>query len=524
MRQSACTFAAVLLLILAGMPTVGAKEPSYNEKLSAFKKALRSKDPKARSRAFELLRGVTNPNVVEEITRGIRKVESEESAIHKRQEETEATYEKAFTSLEDAKADLDVEGHTGKAMKRYNKRAKKIAKTLDDCRYRLKNLQNDFTRNRALLQQAVVVMGEILDGLEGDPLEAALAQLSEQWLQKKEERWKRRWVDAVTDVKKPKVTRILQGVVETEDMPDTLRVAAMDALAARADGWIIGKGIEYLKLPPEKSPLVKGAIAALRTMHDKRGIPPLIDFLARQDIKVERNLAQLALVSLTGVDHGPYDAQWKKWWLENSRTFQMPKDPRPTGDVAPPKKGTTFYGVQTFSDRILYIVDISGSMDKPQKGTGAAGKTKMDVCRQELIGSVYNLNKTDTFNVIFFNHQVIPWQQRKVEATDRNKSLLKSWVSEQMPLGATNIYDSLEMGFKIAHRMRGPAALDTIFFLTDGRPTAGKVRDLDTILEVVKEWNQAAKMTIHCIGIGKEHDADFLKALARIGDGKYVRR
>ncbi len=519
----ACLLPALVGVLLLATP-LAAKDLTYNERLSAFKKALRSKDPKSRSRAFEYLRGADNPNVVSEITKGLKKVETEEAAIHRKMRDTEGAYEKAFTKLEDAKATLRMADNSGKAFEIYNKAARKITKLLDDAVYKLKNLQNDFTRNRAMLQQGVLVMGEILDSLEGDALDQALALLSTEWLQSKHERWKRRWVDAVTEVLKPQVTDVLQGVVRDETMPDTLRVAAMDSLAGREDGWIIGQSILYLKLPLEKSPLVRGAISSLRTMHDKRGIAPLIEFLGRQDIKEERNLARKALVSLTGVDHKSYDTEWRKWWLENSRTFEMPKDPRATGDIAPPKKGTTFYGIQTFSDRILFIVDISGSMDKPQKGEGAAGRTKMEVCKQELIGAVYNLNKTDTFNVIFFNHQVIPWQQRKVEATERNKSLLKKWVTDQIPLGATNIYDSLEMGFKIAHRVTGPPALDTIFFLTDGRPTAGKVRDLRLILDVCREWNKTAKMTIHCIGIGKDHDADFLKELAKIGDGKYVRR
>lgn len=431
-----CVLLAALLVAPTSLSkTACAKELSYNEKLSAYRKALKSKDPKARTRAFEYLRGATNPTVVSEITKGLKKVESAEASIHRSQQEVEAGYEKAFTKLEEANAELRMADNSGKAMERFNRVARKITKQLDDAVYKLKNLQNDFTRNRALLQQAVVVMGEILDGLDGEALDQALLLLTSQWLDAKDERWKRRYIDAVTEVIKPRVTDHLRAIVENAEMLHGLRVAAMDALAAREDGWIIGKSLEYLKLPMEQMPLVRGAIAALRRMHDRRGIAPLIEFLAREDLKSDRNLALLALASLTGQDHGSHPGQWRKWWSETGPEWQMPKDPRPTGDVAPPKKGTTFYGIQTFSDRILFIVDISGSMDKPQKGEGASGKTKMEVCKQELIGAVYNLNPTDTFNVLFFNHQIIPWQTRKVEATERNKSLLKKWVSDQLPLG-----------------------------------------------------------------------------------------
>ncbi len=520
----------VLALALLAPPAAGEDEKkpeipqaSFNERLSAFKKALKSRDPKARSRAFDYWRGCPDPRAVSEITKGIKKVEGDESKVYKAMGVTEAGYEKAFSDLEAAKRTMDMGGNNAKAIERYNKTARKVSKALDGAVMKLKNLQNDLTRNRAMLQQAVLVVGDMLKELDGDPLADAMALLAQEWLQAKGDHWPVRWVAAISEVNHPLVTESLRTVVTNAEMADSLRVTAMDALAARADGWVLGKAFEWLKLPLEKSPLVRGGIAALRTMHDKRAIVPLSKFLDRQDLKLERNHAHLALVSLTGVDHGPYGGQWTKWWEDNHKTFVMPKGPKETGDVAPPKKGTTFYGIQTFSDRILFIVDISGSMDKVQKGVGG-GKTKMEICKQELIGSVFNLNTTDTFNVIFFNHQVIPWQNRKVQATEGKKKLLKTWVTDQEPLGGTNIYDALELGFKIAHRVTGPPNLDTIFFLTDGNPTAGKIRDAKTILETVKGWNETAKMTIHCIGIGKQHDADFLKALARIGDGKYVRR
>jgi hypothetical protein len=65
--------------------------------------------------------------------------------------------------------------------------------------------------------------------------------------------------------------------------------------------------------------------------------------------------------------------------------------------------------------------------------------------------------------------------------------------------------------------------VDTILFMTDGRPTAGKIQKPDQILEQVRAWNRTAKLKIHCVGVG-EHDEAFLQALAEIGGGEYVKR
>jgi len=111
-----------------------------------------------------------------------------------------------------------------------------------------------------------------------------------------------------------------------------------------------------------------------------------------------------------------------------------------------------------------------------------------------------------------------------VEATETAKRRAKKWIESQDPVGGTNIHDALEAGFRMATGGGGSEpVVDTLFFLTDGRPTAGKVQDADAILEEVKEWNRTARLTIHCVGVG-DHDQAFMEALARIGGGEYRKR
>ncbi len=514
----------VLVCAVLGSGWAEAKEPTLVQRTSTFRKAIRSKDPKALGRAFEYLRGAKEPGVIDELTWGLTQVEAAGAKIHKQQETVELGYEKLFTKLNDANLAFESSNRSSRDMARYNKTAKKISKGLDNAVLRLKNLENDFTRNRAMLTQAVLVAAELMESLDGEAFNDAFARLTAQWLRAKGLSSKLRWFDAISEVGRPVVSEALHAVAADAELDTVLRVRAVDALAARRDGLMFGKALTMLTLPVDQQPLLLAAIRTLRTMHDRRGIVPLMGFLDRQDLKRERGDAHLALVSLTGVDHGPYSGQWKKWWEDTEKTFTMPKEPKSAGAVKAPEDGKTFYGIHTFSDKILFIVDISGSMDKQAKGKGAKGRTKMQILQQELIGTVANLNPTDTFNVVFFNHQVIPWQQRKIVANERNKKLLKDWVTEQKPLGGTNIFDALELGFKIAHRVTGPPDLDTIFFLTDGKPTAGKIRDPARILEIMKAWNETGHLTIHTIGIGKDHDMDFLKKLAQIGDGTYIKR
>ena len=66
--------------------------------------------------------------------------------------------------------------------------------------------------------------------------------------------------------------------------------------------------------------------------------------------------------------------------------------------------------------------------------------------------------------------------------------------------------------------------MDTIYFMTDGTPTVGKLKKPEEILAAVREWNRTAHITIHAIGVGAECDAAFLKALADENGGVFVKR
>ena len=63
--------------------------------------------------------------------------------------------------------------------------------------------------------------------------------------------------------------------------------------------------------------------------------------------------------------------------------------------------------------------------------------------------------------------------------------------------------------------------IDTIFFLTDGFPTAGLVRVPEQILREVAGINRSMRVRIHAVGVG-EHDRGFMQALAEQNGGMYV--
>jgi hypothetical protein len=301
-----------------------------------------------------------------------------------------------------------------------------------------------------------------------------------------------------------------------------VRAAAVANLSSVNDDSLPQAVLDYLTLGAESFPLVRASIAAATKAHRREAIEPLIAFLGREDIGVLRTDAHEALQSLTGEKHGPYRQPWADWWKQAQGAFRMPDKPVERDRAQPAGKGVTFYGITTFSDRILFVLDVSGSMDKPD-AKDKPQPDRLTVAKKELLGAVFNVDDGHRFNVLLFNHEVLPWQPAMVVANEDQRRKAKAWIEARQPTGGTNIHDALEAAFGIALRATGEPLVDTVFFLTDGTPTAGKIRDPKSILEAVKDWNRSAHLTLHCIAVG-EADHEFLKALAVLGNGQFLQR
>jgi hypothetical protein len=66
--------------------------------------------------------------------------------------------------------------------------------------------------------------------------------------------------------------------------------------------------------------------------------------------------------------------------------------------------------------------------------------------------------------------------------------------------------------------------VDTILFMSDGQPNRGRIVEPAAILAEVARLNDNKKVVIHTIGLGKDHNAELMKRLARLNGGVYVAR
>jgi hypothetical protein len=344
---------------------------------------------------------------------------------------------------------------------------------------------------------------------------------------------------------------ILQEALEKEKDP-RVRLGVLETLERTAKGtsWhplVIGR------LTDADWTVQVVAARVVRAREVGKAIPALIEALAKADARVAEELVA-SLRTLTGQNFDPAAEVWAKWWEDNRGKFG--EDGRPLDPVkaGPSKHDIEFYGLKVKSDRVVFVVDMSGSMklemdppkptapgapppttggeEKKPEGDDRTGKIKIDVARRELKRALDALPKSATFNVIAFNHNVVQWQPHMQPASADAKAKAYEWFTAMEPMGSTFLDGALQMAFKMAgvgafDKAYAGVAIDTIIVLTDGAPTDNAYPDSanmdnETILQHVREWNATHLVKVHCVGIDRVHGIELLKKLAAENGGTYV--
>jgi hypothetical protein len=487
-------------------------------------RGLEDKDPGRRAEALRPLEKARDPLALDIAVEAARKVRVLQTKVRADQAKAEEAYEKTINEANelDRKFRERNDGSV-RATEAFNKKDKKISEARDAALATLRQLENEYVRLQSILDGVPATATKLLANLDPDKLPAGLDLLEKSWLRSIEPTDPVTYVDAVGALTVEPGRERIRRAAANPNLLAPVRAVALANLAASRDDSLPQAALEYLKLGPEGFALTRAAIAAMARVHRKDAIEPLIEFLGREDIAVLRDDARAALRSLTAQGHGPFRQPWEDWWKTAKDGFQMPPAPETGGPEPGPEKGVTFYGVTTLSDKIVFLLDVSGSMDKPAT-KDKPEPDRLSVAKKELLGAISRVDDGHRFAVILFNHELLPWQPAMVVAAEDQRRKVKDWVEPRQPLGGTNIHDALEAGFAMAAGGGpGAPAADTIFFMTDGTPTAGKLQEPKAILAAVAAWNRTAQVTIHCIAVG-EADHEFLKELAKIGKGQFIQR
>lgn len=312
--------------------------------------------------------------------------------------------------------------------------------------------------------------------------------------------------------------RLLTTAADGKDPRDAS--AALDALAERDDPALVPLFARHVVDDGADWRLRAAAASALGRTGRASAVPPLLDALASAKGRLLDDL-RAALVALTGEAYPAVEAPWRAWWNVAGEAFRGPKDPgaagagkggaaggkgAPTAPAAAADDPLSFYGIQSHSTRVLFVLDFSGSM------TWAGSENdpklaKIDVLRREMKKSLAGLPDGATFNLIAFSGDVRPWKKEPQVRSGKTAAEALLWVEKMPPDGGTNIGDALETAFRMMgaglekDRAEAPA-YDTVFFMTDGKPSVGKMTETRQLLAAVRRWNEGRKVRLHVVGLG----------------------
>jgi uncharacterized protein YegL/HEAT repeat protein len=341
-----------------------------------------------------------------------------------------------------------------------------------------------------------------------------------------------------------------------EPMADVV-VAALDSISRRNEAEALD--LLVAALADGRWQVRAMAAEGLANLGRAAAVPPMIAALAKAESRGIDDLGA-ALRKLTGQKFPPVAAAWEEWWTKAGAGFRGPNDPGGAspggaegGDGATADGGgnrISFYGIESRSDKVIFILDFSGSMAFP--GSEAVkSRKKIDILYEQMRKTLTGLPDGTKFNIVAFSFDVRLWKKQSAVRDAKIAKEAIDWVEKQKVDGGTNIYDALDTAFRLvgvgAADKNYQPNYDTIFFMTDGVPSAGRIRDTDAILGEVRRWNEGRRIKLHVVGMGgkeekgqpggggggrKSHsgqrgddiDKDFLEKLAKQNGGDVVFR
>lgn len=370
-------------------------------------------------------------------------------------------------------------------------------------------------------------LAALLNELSEDEVRKPLAALVK-GLAAKDYRYRVRCAELLGRLRQPPAQDAFRVALEKEQ--DPMILAEMVRIRAKGGGREI-VALLAKRLDDPRWPVRAAVIAELGRIPHKDAVDVLVRQMAKEKGRLLDDIAAV-LKDMTRQRYGPEPEPWRVWW-EKARDKWTPPPPDAGADAEKVgvEKGAFvyFYGIRTTSKRIVFCIDFSGSMHFPLDGEGGSGPPRIEKAKRELLQALAALPEDAQFNLVVYNSNVSVWKKSMQAATLRNKQAARKFIEKQNPAGATNIYDALNKSLDIAaaggkakRKAKDVPVADTIFFLTDGRPTNGRVVDATQILKEITARNRLLDVVIHTVGVSQDQNAGFLLNLAKQNRGRYV--
>jgi hypothetical protein len=315
----------------------------------------------------------------------------------------------------------------------------------------------------------------------------------------------------IPDIQKASLRYVDQTLALAKDGPAFVIVLA-DALASRHEAVDVKPLVRLTESNLFKTFAVKRAVVrALMQIDAKEAIDALVGMFPDLEGEVRADVLVYLIIVTRQKLLDP--AAWTEWWKANKEAFQFPKPfARPqtrTFDGFVSGGTPSYYGLPLFAQRLVFVLDASGSMTGP----------RLAAAKRQLTSAVQELGDTVQFAIVVYNSDVAYWKQQLVTASTENKLEAVKFVEQIEAGGRTATYDALQAAFYFD--------AEAMYLLTDGAPSAGKIVAHNEIVSAITLQNKTRRESIYTIGIGPGPAGSpfdvFLRKLGEDNYGQYKR-
>lgn len=283
-----------------------------------------------------------------------------------------------------------------------------------------------------------------------------------------------------------------------------------------ADDWRTASRAIVLQSPLDNETAVPALIEALSVWHRRAEA-------GAQSLRVRFEL-QRALRERLGRKFGMDAEEWREWWALVRSGQIAGQSPKTQGGIAESTEAS-FFGVRPMSDRIVFVIDRSGSMQSAfgmgTTGASNAGLRRWDEAENQLLGFLEAIGPKARFDVILFHDIAESWRGSLVPTSKDNLKAVREWLRFQRPNGGTQLRAGVDLALHTAPDGAIDLAkieADTVIVLCDGETAEGAAW-VEPFLERILP---TTRMVFHGVQVGSQGD-ETLSKLACGSRGDFVR-
>jgi len=356
-------------------------------------------------------------------------------------------------------------------------------------------------------------------------------------------------VEAAASMSSDDVTETMQKRIERGGTKPSEKIFYVE-VAARRGGQVAVDALNAAMQAYKRQPQVsRAAVQLIESQKLVKCVDGLIDLLgelegSRDEDSLLTTQTRDALVGITGETFATAEL-YRSFWAPRKAKFRPVTGKKKSWEGTSERKRPTFFGSEIKSNRIVFVIDVSGSMHAadppPRQRTGRSGRgpatggkdgekppestsrVRIDRAKFQLAQAIKALPPQAKFTILAYSGAQFPpgsaqggdpdallppkiggfewlqiWSNKLTTASDRGKSSAMGWIEQLKANGSTFTYNALRAAFEVD-------GADSIVLLSDGVPAeidraTGGPMTPDQILKKIEAINRFKRLRIDTFG------------------------